>query len=136
MTDCIFCKIGTGIIPAARVYEDKTVMAFLDINPAAKGHTLVIPKNHYEKLSQIPEGELSLLMHGVQQVAKQMEKTLKPEGMNILVNVSKAAGQEVPHIHVHVIPRKQGDKVDLGWDHEQYEAGEIEIFKQKLVTRM
>lgn len=135
MADCIFCKIGAGIIPGAKVYEDKAVMGFLDIHPAAKGHTLVIPKKHYEKFSQIPEEELFMLIGGVQKLTKQMEKNLKPEGMNILLNMGKAAGQEVPHVHVHIIPRKQDDTVEFGWKHEQYAAGEIEAFQQTMVLQ-
>ncbi|MBW6461847.1 MAG: HIT family protein [DPANN group archaeon] len=107
--DCIFCKIISGDIPAKIVYEDATSIAFLDITPCAKGHTVVIPKKHYDTFQDIDENAVRDLFTSVKMVAKAVEKGTGADGSNIGLNNKKAAGQEVPHIHIHIIPRYEGD---------------------------
>lgn len=109
MDDCIFCKIVSGEIPAKIVYEDDFTIAFLDISPCAEGHTVVIPKTHFEKFTDMDEKDAGNLFASVQKVAKAVEKALNIQASNIGLNNGKAAGQEVPHVHVHIIPRKEGD---------------------------
>jgi histidine triad (HIT) family protein len=105
MPDCLFCKIVAGEIPSHKVYEDENVLAFLDIFPCAKGHTAVIPKQHYESVWDINTENFMLVAAGLQTAAGKVQSVLKPEGLNIGMNNGKAAGQAVPHLHWHIIPR-------------------------------
>lgn len=109
MPDCIFCKIGAGEAKAHLVYEDESVLAFLDIRPASRGHTMVIPKVHAERLDLLEDRNIGPLFLGVKTVMRLLEKALKPEGMNVGWNHGWAAGQHVNHLHVHLIPRYAGD---------------------------
>jgi len=110
MDNCIFCKIIKREIPAKIVYEDDFSIAFLDIGPCTEGHTVVIPKQHFEKFTDMEEKDAGNLFASVKKVAKAVEKALNIQASNIGLNNGKAAGQEVPHVHVHIIPRKEGDK--------------------------
>ncbi len=103
--DCIFCKIITGDIPSAVVYEDDEVLAFLDISQVTKGHTLVIPKAHVINIYETSESIASALFARIPKIANGMKDTLQPEGINVLSNTGEAAGQSVFHLHVHLIPR-------------------------------
>lgn len=125
MSDCIFCKIARREINHNRVYEDKDVIAFLDILPASKkgGHTLVIPKQHYETIEDIPEELLSKLIKVAKKVSVALMKN--SDGVNIVQNNKKAAGQFVPHVHFHVIPRYRGDSIKIEkWECFKYKKGE------------
>lgn len=102
---CIFCDIVAGKIPCSLLYEDETVMAFLDISQVTKGHTLVIPKKHVSNLLACEREDYLHLMEVVQTLGNHIMDTLHCEGMNILSNVCEVAGQSVPHFHVHLIPR-------------------------------
>ena len=112
MSSCVFCKIIAGDIPCPKVYEDAQNLAFLDINPVSRGHTLVIPKHHYELISQMPEKDYLSYMKTLQNVAKGLLRYT--EGINVLQNNGKDAGQLVPHVHFHIIPRRPGDEVHIG----------------------
>ncbi|MBS3097805.1 HIT family protein [Candidatus Woesearchaeota archaeon] len=133
MIDCIFCKIVKGEIPSTKIYEDQLIIALLDIAPANKGHCLVMPKNHYETLLDLPEEDLSDLFFVAKKVSKAISLALGNKGYNILMNNDKTAGQLVPHAHVHVIPRFKGDRVNLGWRHKRYVGKEMEKIKEKIV---
>jgi histidine triad (HIT) family protein len=109
MADCIFCKIVAGELKAHVVYEDESVLAFLDIHPASRGHAMVIPKTHAESLDRLDEPQIGRLFLGVKAVMGILEKALKPAGMNVGWNHGWAAGQRVDHLHVHLIPRHAGD---------------------------
>lgn len=102
---CIFCKIVDGEIPSYKVYEDSDVLAFLDISQVTKGHTLVIPKKHYENFIDVEPEILQKVMAVAQDLAKDYMDKLSCTGMNILSNVNEVAGQSVFHFHVHLIPR-------------------------------
>ncbi|TDW13144.1 histidine triad (HIT) family protein [Breznakia blatticola] len=102
---CIFCKIVDGEIPSYKVYEDSDVLAFLDISQVTKGHTLVIPKKHYENFIDVEPETLQKVMAVAQDLAKDYMDKLSCTGMNILSNVNEVAGQSVFHFHVHLIPR-------------------------------
>ena len=101
---CIFCKIANREIESFVVYEDERVMAFLDIRPISKGHTLVIPKEHYENILEMPAELAKDLANAVKIVCEKL-KRLGAEGFNVITNVGKPAGQEIMHAHIHVIPR-------------------------------
>ncbi len=106
---CIFCKIIDKSIPSKVLFENDKNLAFLDIFPVSKGHTIVIPKNHYKNLEEIPNNELSELFETVKKVSILIHKKLKVDGYNILQNNFRAAGQAVNHFHVHIIPRRNED---------------------------
>jgi len=107
--DCIFCKITRREIPSKIVYENNLNLAFLDISPISKGHTIVIPKNHYSTLEDIPDNELTKLYKVVKKIAMMIHEKLQIEGYNILQNNFTAAGQVIKHFHVHIIPRNFND---------------------------
>lgn len=107
--DCIFCAIAAGEIPCFKVYEDDVVLAYLDINPCTKGHTLVIPKAHSAGLLDTPPDALKEIVARVQKVAAHVKEVLGCDGFNILQNNGEAAGQTVRHVHFHIIPRWAGD---------------------------
>ena len=111
--DCLFCKFAKGEIEVAKIYEDKNVFVFLDINPCGElnGHTLVIPKKHYETILDCPEETLKETIAVVKKIAVAVQKVSGAEGINLVQNNGKAAGQFVPHIHFHIIPRKAGDGI-------------------------
>ncbi len=108
--ECLFCKMVRGEIVTDKVYEDECSMAFLDGNPSSPGHTLVIPKKHKETILDMNEGEVCDLFRAVRKVTEKIKQNLKPEGFNIGINHGGIAGQRVPHIHVHIIPRFKDDK--------------------------
>ena len=113
--DCVFCKIVAGDIPSHKVYEDNAALAFLDISPASRGHTLVIPKEHAADVYEISSEALGAVAHAAQHVARRLQHILQADGLNILQNNGLAAGQSVFHYHVHLIPRWQGDRVLKPW---------------------
>ena len=102
---CIFCAIVAGEIPSFKVYEDEQVLAYLDINPFSKGHTLVIPKAHSANLLETDEATLVAVIARVKKVAAHLKAALPCDGFNILQNNGEAAGQTVMHLHFHIVPR-------------------------------
>ena len=109
MSDCIFCKIVAGQVPCHKVYEDENVLAFLDVFPHAKGHTVVVPKRHVNSVFEFSEDERVKFSAGLSAATRRVNEALKPEGMNIGLNDRPAAGQVVPHVHWHIFPRWTGD---------------------------
>ena len=105
VSDCIFCKIVAGEIPASKVYEDDHFLAFLDISQVTPGHTLVIPKKHARNLLEMTPDETAALFNIVSRVTKKVESATQPQGMNIISNMEGIAGQSVFHTHVHILPR-------------------------------
>ena len=108
---CIFCRIAQKQVPATLVYEDENVMAFLDTRPLNEGHTLVIPKEHYDTIFEIPEELIAYLHRIVKRVSFAVKKAAKADGISIFQQNGKAAGQEISHLHVHVVPRYEGQKL-------------------------
>ena len=106
---CVFCSIAAGDRPSRTVYESDGVIAFLDVNPLAEGHTLVIPREHHERLTDMPESVAVEVMDGIYHVTDAVEEAVGAEATTIAFNNGRAAGQEVPHVHGHVIPRWNGD---------------------------
>lgn len=119
MTDCIFCSIVAEESPAYRVDEDEKTLAFLDSEPAARGHTLVIPKTHYERITDMEEGLAGELFQTVHRVATVLESTHDPDGINIVQANGRTAGQEIFHAHVHVVPRYEDDDVRVRWEPQE-----------------
>ncbi|MBN2703115.1 MAG: HIT family protein [Pontiellaceae bacterium] len=121
MNNCIFCKIVKKEIPATIVYEDEHTLAFMDIGPIVKGHVLVIPKTHVDPLTETPDEIVAQLHTVAKRVAQAQIDGLGAAGVNIMQNNGAAAGQEVPHIHVHVIPRFAEDGHHWNWDAKKYD---------------
>jgi histidine triad (HIT) family protein len=130
MDECLFCKIVRGEIPCFKIYEDKNFLSFLTIGPVNKGHTLVVPKKHYQTILDIDKNELGKLMEIVQKITPAVIKGTKAEGFNIHINNKRAAGQLVDHLHIHIIPRYENDGFQH-WPQSSYNKGEPEkIAKQ------
>jgi len=124
--DCVFCKIIAGKLPSAKVYEDADTMAFMDIGPVSKGHTLVIPKTHCDPLTAAPADVLQKTILTVQKIAKAQVKGLGAAAINVTQANGALAGQEVPHVHFHVIPRFERDGQTRNWIPGKY-AGPNEM---------
>jgi histidine triad (HIT) family protein len=107
---CVFCRIIEGKIPAHRVYEDERVLAFLDIHPSAPGHTLIIPKAHVARVEDLPEEDARALFAALQMLVGRVQEAVNARASTIGINNGRESGQEVPHVHIHVIPRHAGDR--------------------------
>ncbi len=134
--ECIFCKIVKGEIPNTTLYEDENVLSFLDIMPASRGHALVIPKKHYHTLLDIPAGELKEVMAIVQKVAAAIMSTTDATGFNVIQSNQKAAGQVIPHLHFHIIPRKGDDRLNFEWEQGKAEQGELKQYAELVKGKM
>jgi len=124
--DCIFCKMAAGEIAVAKIYEDDVVLAFLDIGPVSDGHTLVIPKEHFERLHDCPAEFLGRVASRLGKIAKAVAAGMNSEGYNVLCNNGRAAGQLVEHLHFHIIPRNAGDGLFNRWPSYKYPQGRME----------
>ena len=129
--ECIFCKIARKEIPAEVIYEDDNIMAFLDVSPVNRGHTLVIPKEHHTNILETPDDILSKLIIAIKKISKSVMKAMNADGFNIGINNFKAAGQIVMHTHIHVVPRFKDDGLKL-WPGKEYNQGEIKEIAGKI----
>lgn len=107
--ECIFCGIVAGEVPGHVVYRDEDVRAFLDANPLTRGHTLVVPTDHYERVRDMPDDTGRAVFDAIRRLAPAVETAMDADGTTIAINDGKAAGQEVPHVHGHLVPRHEGD---------------------------
>lgn len=107
--NCIFCKIVRGEIPTEKIWEDENFMAFPDVHPRVKGHSLVIPKKHFETVMDLDKETSEQYVNAIQQTAKIILEKYEADGFNVAVNNGKSAGQIVNHVHFHILPRKTGD---------------------------
>lgn len=123
--DCIFCKIVAGELPATIVDEDERTIAFMDIRPATRGHALVIPREHATDLLSIGLEDLDACMRGAQRLAHRLKEVLGADGINILNSCGAAAWQTVFHFHLHVVPRYEGDPLELPWIPKEGDMDEI-----------
>jgi histidine triad (HIT) family protein len=131
--DCVFCKIIAGQLPSTRIYEDERTLAIMDIGPIVKGHALVIPKAHHDPITATPPEVLGELIRVVQKVARAQFAGLKADGINVTQANGKAAGQIVPHIHFHVIPRFLTDGHHWNWTPKRYDSPEeMQQFAQRI----
>lgn len=133
---CVFCKIIAGEIPSAKVYEDDKVLAFLDIAPFNFGHTLVIPKAHCHGISDLPDDYRDAIFAAAAKIAPAVMRATGALGFNLLMNNGQVAGQEVPHAHLHIIPRFVDDKVLLGASQKQYQGGELAEMQAKIQEKI
>lgn len=135
--NCIFCKIAAGEIPSRTIYEDDSFRVIMDISPAAKGHAIILPKNHAADIFELPEEDASKILIVAKKVASAMKKALKCDGVNILQNNGEVAGQTVFHLHVHVIPRYQDDQVKIKWSPiTTFTEEEMDALHKEIVSAM
>jgi len=118
--DCIFCKIIAGEIPAAKIYEDEKCLAFLDISPVTNGHALLIPKEHYQSIGDTPDELVAYLFVKVKELMPKIKKAMQADYV-----VLSVAGTEVPHLHIHIIPRNHNDGLAGFWPTKKYAEGEM-----------
>ena len=130
--DCIFCKMVAGQIPVTKIYEDEVVLVFLDIGPVSDGHTLVIPKQHFEKLHDCPTELLGQVGSRLGKIAKAVAGAMNSEAYNVLCNNGRTAGQLIGHLHFHIIPRNTGDGLFKRWPSYKYPEGKIETIAAEI----
>ena len=130
--NCIFCKIAAGEIPSATIYEDADFRVILDIEPASKGHALILPKEHYANLYELPEELASKVLVVAKKVVTAMTEVLGCDGYNVLQNNGEVAGQTVFHFHMHLIPRYKDDQVNIKWKQGTLK----EEWKEEILAKM
>lgn len=131
--DCIFCKIVAGEIPAQIVYRDESLLAFLDINPVSRGHTLLIPTAHVAELSNAAPEHLEGLASVLPRLAAAVKAAAGADGLNVLLNVGRCAGQLVPHAHFHLIPRRESETVKLvNWNPTEPSQDELAELRNRI----
>lgn len=132
--DCLFCNIAKGKIPSSTIYEDGYCTVILDVNPATKGHCLIIPKEHFDNIYDLDGETAGKLFSLATYIARALKDALKCDGLNIVQNNGAVAGQTVPHFHIHLIPRYEGDGVELAWQQKEISPEEMEEIR-KLVKK-
>lgn len=131
--NCIFCKIANGDIPSKTIYEDNDFRVILDLGPATKGHALILPKDHYANLYELPEVVAGNVFKLAKKMATQMTKKLNCDGFNIVQNNGEVAGQTVFHFHMHLIPRYKEDNQRIGWNPTEPTQDELEATKNMIL---
>lgn len=130
--DCIFCKIAAGEIPSKTIYEDEKYRVILDLGPATRGHALILPKNHYANLFELPEEDAKEVICLAKRMAAIMKDKLGCDGFNLVQNNGEAAGQTVLHFHMHLIPRYENDGQEIGWKPGSPSQDELEEIKKQI----
>ena len=123
---CIFCKIVAGQIPCFKLFEDADTLGFMDINPVNPGHALAVAKGHWPTVDTIPPEVMAAVAKSAQRIAKAQKTVLDPAGINLLQANGPGAGQSVPHLHIHCLPRRAGDDLKFNWE---YKAGDMAAVK-------
>ena len=130
--NCIFCKIANGEIPSKTIYEDEDFRAILDLGPATKGHALILPKEHFKDLFELPEEAASKVIVLAKRLAAQMKDKLDCDGFNIMQNNGEVAGQTIFHFHMHLIPRYKEDHQKIEWDKSEPSQEELETVRKQI----
>ena len=134
--DCIFCKIVAGEIPCFKLYEDEDTLSFMDINPANEGHALVVTKEHWQNVHEIPDALISAVSITAKKIAGALETHLSPDGINLIQCNGEGAAQSVLHFHMHVLPRKSGDDLRLNWGLVAGDMDQIKDQTAKIVSAL
>jgi histidine triad (HIT) family protein len=134
--NCIFCKITKGEIPCHAVYRDAGVLAFLDIGPLAPGHVLLVPTTHVVTMDEAPAETVAALGAALPKLTRAVREVAGCTGVNILQNNGRSAGQEVQHLHIHLIPRNEGDGLGYRWRPTKYAEGQAEAIRAALEQRL
>jgi len=133
MENCLFCKIIKKEIPCYKIYEDEETLAFLDITPTSEGHTLIIPKKHYENIHDIAEETLKNAMKTTKKISAKLKEKLNATGINIINASGKDAQQSIFHIHFHAVPRYKEDGLNLWFHGRKQEKPDFEEIKNKIL---
>ena len=129
---CIFCRIAAGEIPSKTLYDDDEFRVILDLGPATKGHALILPKNHYRNLFELPKEQAEKAIVLAKKMALRMQEKLHCDGLNLVQNNGETAGQTVFHFHIHLIPRYEGDGQVIGWKPGKPEDAELEAVRKTI----
>ena len=135
-SDCLFCKIVAGEIPAAKVLEDDVCVAFMDIGPLAEGHVLLIPKAHAETMDQLSAEQAGAMLRHLPALVRAVRDATGCQGVNVLQNNGRVAHQVVMHVHFHVIPRNAGDAFGFNWPAGEYPPGRAEELAEAMRKRL
>ncbi|MGN0431163.1 MAG: HIT family protein [Lachnospiraceae bacterium] len=130
--DCIFCKIANGEIPSKTLHEDENFRVILDLGPATKGHALILPKEHYDNLYELPENTAAEAMKLAKKMAALMTEKLQADGFNLVQNNGETAGQTVMHFHMHLIPRYKEDGQHISWNPGTVTQEELEEIRKQI----
>ncbi len=133
MEECPFCGIANKKIPSLVVYEDDNFMAILDIRPANKGHTILFPKKHKTSIFDLNNSETNKIFYIAKQLIKNVKATTNCDGVNLVYSIGEAAGQRVPHMIIHIIPRNKGDKVAITWEPQKISEEEFKKIAEELL---
>ncbi len=131
--NCIFCKIANGEIPSKTLYEDERFRVILDLGPATKGHALILPKEHFANLYELPEDWAGETMKLARKMAIKMHANLHTDGFNLVQNNGTVAGQTVFHFHMHLIPRYEDDGQKIGWEPKESDDASLERVQQDII---
>lgn len=134
--NCVFCRVLAGTLPAVRIAESPLAYAFLDIGPVARGHTLVVPRDHYETIADMPPEVLTGVYGLAARLAPALMVAVGAEGLNVLQNVGRCAGQVVSHVHVHLVPRCSDDGLDWPWPAMQADADELKRVAESIISNL
>jgi histidine triad (HIT) family protein len=133
---CVFCKIVAGQIPCLKLHEDEDTIAFMDINPVSAGHALSVAKGHWPTVDVIPPEVLAAVARTSQRVARAVMSELRPEGVNLLQSNGPGAAQSVPHLHIHILPRRADDGLPMNWEPEPGDRAVVEAVYERLKRRL
>lgn len=135
--NCIFCKIVAGKIPAIKIMETDDILCFMDIAPLNRGHLLVIPKDHHETMLEMDPSLYGNLYSAMCKIAKAVNASLQPDGLNVMQLNGRAANQVVPHVHVHLVPRWEGDGLTISaWEPLPGEMDQIKLLAQEIIGQL
>lgn len=134
--DCIFCKLANGVFETNTVYEDDSFRAIMDISPSAKGHVIILPKEHADNVFEIPEETVAKGFVVAKKIAGAVKKVTGCDGVNILQNNGEAAGQTVFHFHIHVIPRFNDDDIKITWKPNEADASQLKEMAMKIASNL
>lgn len=135
-SDCLFCKIVAGEIPAVKVLEDDVCLAFMDIGPLAEGHVLLIPKAHAVTLDELPAEQTGAMLANLPALVRGVQAATACQGVNVLQNNGRAAHQEIMHVHFHVIPRNEGDAFGFNWPAGSYGSGRMDELAEAIRKKL
>lgn len=130
--NCIFCKLANGVFPTNTIYEDEEFRVILDLEPATKGHALILPKDHYKNLYELPDETAAKVMKLAKKMAIHMTDKLQADGFNLVQNNNEVAGQTVFHFHMHLIPRYNDDGQKIDWNKSEPSAEELVAIREKI----
>ena len=136
MENCIFCKIAAGEIPSATLYEDEDFRVILDLGPASKGHALILPKQHYANLYELPDELAEKVIRLAKKMVIAMTKALQCDGFNVVQNNGEAAGQTVFHFHMHIIPRYENDTINMSWNPGEITDEQIDEYADAIRSKI